>query len=236
VPEVRPIRETLVILTFFTVFSVYSAFAAVLSYDELLAEAVSRYEGGDTVGAGELLGHIIQEYPDDPAANYYLAQILYDRSLYEAALDSYKKAVESPEFNDALFNVGYLSYELGDADAALEYYDKYLEYRPGDSTALYNKGIIYADLGNDAYAAKCYEGAIESNPYNIDALYNLAVIYYDRGEYGRAVHYWDRLLELNEDDVDSRYGRGLALYSLDDYEAAVESLTWEHSLFAKRIG
>lgn len=201
------------------------ASAAVLSYDELLAEAVARYEEGDTVTAGELLGQIIQEYPDDPAANYYLAQILNDRGLFEAALESYMKAAKSPEFSDALFNVGYLSYELGDADTALEYYDRYLEYRPGDSAALYNKGIIYASLGNDAYAAKSYEGAIDSDPYNVDALHNLAVIYYDAGEYERAVRYWDRLLELDEDDVDALYGRGLALYELDDYDGAVESLT-----------
>ena len=177
------------------------------------------------MAAEELLGQIIQEYPDDPAANYYLAPILNDRGLFEAALDSYTKAAKSPEFSDALFNVGYLSYELGDADTALEHYDRYLEYRPGDSAALYNKGIIYASLGNDAYAAKCYEGAIDSNPYSVDALYNVAVIYYDTGEYERAVHYWDRLLELNEDDVDALYGRGLALYELDEYEGAVESLT-----------
>jgi len=203
----------------------YGASAAVLSYDELLAEAVARYEEGDTVAAGELLGQIIQEYPDDAAANYYLAKILNDRGLFEAALDSYKKAAKSPEFSDALFNVGYLSYELGDADTALEYYDRYLEYRPGDSAALYNKGIIYASLGNNVYAAKCYEGAIDSDPYNVDALHNLAVIHYDTGEYERAVHYWDRLLELNEDDIDAFYGRGLALNELEEYEGAVESFT-----------
>jgi tetratricopeptide (TPR) repeat protein len=203
----------------------WGASAAVISYDELLAEAVAKYEENDTIAAKELLGQIIQEYPDDPAANYYLAQILNDRGLYNAALDCYKKAATSPEFNDALFNVAYLSYELGDADTALEYYDRYLEYRPGDSAALYNKGIIYANLGNDAYAAKCYEGAIENNPYNVDALYNLAVIYYERAEYQRAVHYWNRVLEVREDDVDSLYGRGLALYGMEEYEAAVESLT-----------
>ncbi|UCE27925.1 MAG: tetratricopeptide repeat protein [Candidatus Coatesbacteria bacterium] len=203
----------------------YGASAAVLSYDELLAEAVVKYEEGDTVAAGELLGQIIQEYPDDPAANYYLAGILNDRGLYEAALDSYKKAAKSAEFSDALFNVGYLSYELGDPDTALEYYDRYLEYRPGDSAALYNKGIIYSSLGNDEYAAKCYEGAIDSDPYNVDALHNLAVIYYDTYEYERAVHYWNRLLELDGEDVDALYGRGLALYELDEYDDAIESIT-----------
>lgn len=222
--EVKPILKAFLQLLVCIVLSVQPAFTAVVSYDELLAEATAKYEEGDTVGASELLGQIIQEYPEDPAANYYLAQILYDRGLYESALESYKKAVKSAEFNDALFNVGYLSYEMGDADTALEYYGKYLEYRPGDSTALYNMGIIYSDLGNDAYAAKCYEGSIESNPYNIDALYNLAVIYYDRGEYNRAVHYWDRLLELDEDDADSLYGKGMALYNLNEYDAAVESL------------
>jgi tetratricopeptide (TPR) repeat protein len=223
--EVKSIRKVSLQITLFLVLSAQPVFAAIVSYDELLAEAKAKYEEGDTVGAGELLGQIIQEYPDDPAANYYLAQIFYDRGLYESALESYKKAVKSPEFNDALFNVGYLSYEMGDADTALEYYGKYLEYRPGDSTALYNMGIIYSDLGNDAFAAKCYEGSIDSNPYNIDALYNLAVIYYDRGEYSRAVHYWDRLLELNEDDADSLYGKGMALYNLNEYDAAAESLT-----------
>lgn len=196
---------------------------AVLSYEELLAAAVEKYEQGDIVGAEELLGRILVENPDDRAANYNLGRILSERGLAEAALSCYLIAVESPQFSDALFDVAYLSYELGDRTGALEYYDRYLAYRPRDSAALYNKGIIYNDLGDNGSALACFKQAVEADPYNTGALYNLALTYYNGGQYEKALHYFDRVLGLDEGDADSWYGRGLALYALSEYDEAVRA-------------
>lgn len=76
-------------------------------------------------------------------------------------------------------SLGYVAYEHGDVDKAVESYSKALELNDENSTAQNGLGYVYADSGRDLRQALVLcKKAVEANPENPAYLDSLAWVYH----------------------------------------------------------
>jgi tetratricopeptide (TPR) repeat protein len=101
----------------------------------------------------------------------------YKKSQYEAAVGSYKKAVEKNKTNEtAQYNLGNALYKDGKTDDALQAYDDAIagSKSPADKGGTwYNKGVILQNNKKLPECIEAYKNALKLNPADEDARLNL---------------------------------------------------------------
>ena len=142
-----------------------------------------------------------------------LANELADRGELDGARRGYEAALEiRASYAPALYGLGLLEQEHGDAARALELYRRATEALPGFAAAHLNLGSLLAREGDGVAAAQAFERVLELDPEHPDAHYNLALLLLLHGQvdaarphleaagrarptYGAA---WEKLGELHE--------------------------------------
>ncbi len=109
---------------------------------ELYKQALQAYFDGKAAEARQGFGAFLEKGADDklaPNAAYWLAEVTYRESAYEAAQQQFAKIVErypkSGKAADALLKVGKCQEQLGKVDEALESYRKVIALYPGSAAA-----------------------------------------------------------------------------------------------------
>jgi tetratricopeptide (TPR) repeat protein len=124
--------------------------------------------------------------PDYVLIHYKKAVILSAMNRPQEAEDEYKKMIKiDPYFKEALTALAYISYTMGDYEAALSYIKKAMEKYPGDAELYSYLGNIYFASKRPLEAVDAYKKAVEISG-NKDYYYNLSCIYYALGEYAGA--------------------------------------------------
>lgn len=77
-------------------------------------------------------------------------------------------------------------YKQGKDAQALEYVDRYLRSRPGDSQARFLKGILLTETGKTQDAIQVFTKLSEDHPELPEPYNNLAVIYASQGQHDKA--------------------------------------------------
>ena len=104
----------------------------------------------------------------------------------EAARQAYEHILTySPNYVDALNNLGVIYFNEKNYDKALEYWLRILDRQPKNVSALGNVGAIYQNAGDAQKALIYYEKAIEIGP-NLNVLNNAVKAYRSIGEEGKA--------------------------------------------------
>lgn len=125
----------------------------------------------------------------------------YNEAYYQAGwcsneLEKYEDALgflnkyKPDNDNDRAYKsveIGYSNYKLKNKDAAIDAYNKALEYRPNYGTAYRGLGNVYYENSEDADALKYFELAIEYDEENSkDYYYTLGWLYNDIEEFDSA--------------------------------------------------
>jgi tetratricopeptide (TPR) repeat protein len=110
-------------------------------------------------------------YIDVIQGNYY-----YGRGLYQAAIVSYMRALESGKHREWVeYNLGNAYQSLGEVEAAVSVWDKAAETQ--DPALLFhiafNKGSLYYELGKYREAYDEFKQALRLDPSALDAKINL---------------------------------------------------------------
>ena len=104
----------------------------------------------------------------------------------EAARQAYEHILTySPNYVNALNNLGVIYFNEKNYDKALEYWLRILAIQPRNVSALGNVGAIYQNNGNPQKALSYYEKAIEIGP-NRNILSNAIKAYRSIGEEEKA--------------------------------------------------
>ena len=118
--------------------------------------------------------------------HYQKGRCIEESLNYEAAMESYERAVElNPQHAGALFRLGYWNDLRGNDEAAVDYYEKAAAVLPVHTNVLLNLGILYEDAGNHEAAALAYDRVLAVDPlesrarlYRKDAVASMSM-YYD---------------------------------------------------------
>jgi len=106
-------------------------------------------------------------------------------------------ANDSPHSPLAQRNLGAMYYLEGNADLAVEYYNKALLINPEEAMVHNNLGLIYAGKGNLVQAEKEYKLELAMYPNYDKALLNLGDLYYREKKVAEAQVLWQAAFNIN---------------------------------------
>jgi tetratricopeptide (TPR) repeat protein len=121
----------------------------------------------------------------------------------------------------AHYNLGIVLREQGEADQAIDHYQRAVALRPDYAEAHYNLGRLLVEHGqlNDAVAH--YERAAAINPADAEAQNNLAVTLFGMGRTDDAIAHYQKALEIRPDYAEASCNLANALITKDDFDGAI---------------
>ena len=127
-----------------------------------------------------------------------------DLSLWS---DTVSKSPDSADAHNAL-GVAYAS--NGQADRAMEQYQRAIQLRPGYAIAHDNMGSVYKAQGGLDQALAEYRAALRINPNAVDTHTNIGYVYAAQGLWDEAAAEFKAALRLNPDSADAHNALGSA--------------------------
>jgi len=131
------------------------------AFDELgyLLVLMGRYDE-----AADVLTQGLQIAPTLPQLSIQLGYAELSRRNCANAKVAFARALDiSPRSHDALFGMAKAHQELGENDAAVDYFRRYLADRPNDSGAWLNLGHCLLELGQLEPGYECFRMAARGN-------------------------------------------------------------------------
>jgi tetratricopeptide (TPR) repeat protein len=112
--------------------------------------------------------------------------------------------------------------KTGQAEKAIEHFNKALQMRPNSAEVHSNLGNVLRRLNRIDEAIMHYEKAIKLKPDLAEAHYNLAISYAGQGRTDEAIAKYLDALRFRPDDVDTLSNLGYALAQKGKFDEAVE--------------
>ncbi len=171
--------------------------------------------------------NILQKYPDNAEANFYLGYICQLENDFRNAASQYSKVLSIvPAHFDALNNLAVVLKDLGRFSDAKEFLD-YAKILNNNNSSVYNNlGIVNDLLGNFEEAIANFEKAISINPNYEEALLNYGNTLQTEKQYSKAIQVLDNLLEINPQNVGGNFNKALTLLSMGNYKKGFELYEW----------
>ena len=121
----------------------------------------------------------------------------------------------------AHYNLGIVLSEQGEADQAIDHYQRAVALRPDYAEAHYNLGRLLVEQGqlNDAIAH--YERAAAINPADAEAQNNLGVTLFGIGRADDAIAHYQKALEIRPDYAEASCNLANALIAKGDLDGAI---------------
>ena len=125
-----------------------------------------------------LLQEIIQKYPREKIAHYYLGVINRNLNNHEMAIEEQNKVLElDPDYGEAHNELGYSYLALRDFDKSIEHFQKYASLNPKDANPLDSLAEAYFFMGKLDEAIAKYREALAVKPDFLTSNYCIAYIY-----------------------------------------------------------
>lgn len=164
----------------------------------LVVQGLNFQKNGDIAKAFTSFSSVLEAEPNNPAALYSLAFILYQSKQLEAALQLTTRGVEViNEFFQLWVLHGSILQALGKINSAIEAYNKAIQIDSNNQVALINCGVLLRVLQKNKEALSCFDRVLKFNPDNTIALGNAAIILTELKYSARAIEMFKRLLLLN---------------------------------------
>jgi len=125
-----------------------------------------------------LLQEIIQKYPREKIAHYWLGVIYRGANNHEMAIEEQNKVLElDPDYGNAHNELGYVYLDLRDFGKAVEHFQKYASLNPRDANPLDSLAEAYFLSGKLDEAIAKYKEALAIKPEFLTSNYCIAYIY-----------------------------------------------------------
>lgn len=167
------------------------------------------------------------EAAEPPLSPMRRADILMARKRYREAIEVYQEALRETAVTYNKMGIAY--HQLEDFRAALQNYNKALEFDPNYAEAINNIGAVHHARRDYGRAIRQYEKAIELNPTSASLYTNLGMAYLARKQSERAFTAFAEALRLNPDIFNQVGGTGGSLLQQRNIEEWAEY----HYLMAK---
>jgi len=125
-----------------------------------------------------LLQEIIQKYPREKMAHYWLGVFYRILGNYEMAVEETSKALElDPDYAGAHNELGYTYLAIRNFDKSIEHFQKYASLNPKDANPLDSLAEAYFFMGQLDEAIAKYKEALAVKPGFLMSAYSIAYIY-----------------------------------------------------------
>ncbi len=144
----------------------------------------------------------LQFKPIYPEVFNNIGVLLNRQEKYRQAITYFKRAAEVDSYltpENALTNMGYAYYKLGDLDQALRSHQKAVDIAPMFCLANKNMGDVYAKKKNYKKAAEYFGKSVTHCPLYQEGRYKLALVNMKLGNKRQAKNHFERLIEHHKD-------------------------------------
>ena len=177
----------------------------------------------DATHALELMGRLVSEYPDDPAARYAYARLAQEYQRLDLALKELAAALElKPEWPQAVVLKAQILLDRGRLDEAVEAMRVAVEQTPGDRALQITYGRLLAEAGRRDQALAHFDRLLERWPDDGEVLYTAALVNLDARRYAEAEGQLRRLLEAGRRGLEVHFYLGVALMELGRDQEAIQ--------------
>jgi protein O-GlcNAc transferase len=149
--------------------------------------------------------------------------VIYNRKKkYALALDYAQKGLNYDSRNSILLNnLGNSLKGLGQWDAAITAYKKFIAIDPNEPVGYLNLGSLLQKLGRVSEALDCYEKAVALDSKNPKIHNNLGIIYRLLGKYSDAIICYQTSIRLNPQDAFPYHNMGNIYLDLTQWTKAM---------------
>jgi tetratricopeptide (TPR) repeat protein len=133
--------------------------------ERLMIEATQASVENNPVKAIQLSEQLVQKFPNDKRAHYFLGNNYSGRDEDEKAIAEYEKAIAiDKEFAPAYNVLGYAYREKREYAKAEEAFKNYIRLLPSEANPYDSLADLYTKMGRHEDAIKNYEKSVELNP------------------------------------------------------------------------
>ncbi len=151
-----------------------------------------------------------------------LANIYYERGLYEKAADIYQQMVAKGLGTSSVYNeLGNCAFRQEDLEGAVQYYQEALRQSPPLDTVYRNLGVTQAKLNRPQEALWALEKFVDVNPNEREFLPVIAGLYASVQDFGSAVSAFERFLQSNPNDPAALLGLSECYLNMGHGDAAI---------------
>jgi tetratricopeptide (TPR) repeat protein len=130
-----------------------------------------------------MLTQVVKADPNVIDAWFSLGNLYFKEGRYRESIEHFRKTLElKPDYDIAVINMAHAFRRLGDDDAAMAGYERYLQLDPKDPYVRYQVGEVFLDRGDLGRAEEIFRQALELDPKVASATNALGVIAYRRGD------------------------------------------------------
>jgi tetratricopeptide (TPR) repeat protein len=119
---------------------------------------------------------------------------------------------------------GYKYNDAHNADSAIYFFTKAVQYNPKDEEAVRMLGQAYLNKGSIDTAEKYFDKAIEIYPENYTAWSNKGMIYLNKKEYAKALTFFKKATDLKRNYTEAYYYASVCEFSQSNYAGAIPYL------------
>lgn len=213
----------------------------ILQYLRSMAE--NSYTVGDYQGARHSLETILALDHSDAIAYNYLGIVHASQGALESAIACFEKSLKlTPDFVDALFNLGNVCKQAGRLDQAEKWYLRASESDGSIADVHNNLGTLYQKEFMLQESIDCFNRALELDQNNPHYLNNLALSEYYQKHFDTAIPLLKKALDISPDYHEARRNLGIVQLHIgllndgwQNYESRVFSLGLHPRLLEKLL-
>jgi serine/threonine protein kinase len=116
---------------------------------------------------------------------------------------------------------GDISFDNGQYEEAIKFYDKAIDADNKDGQPWNCKGLALHNTGKYKEAIKCYDIALRLEPFYILAWRSKGMTLHKLGKYNEAIKCYDRATELDPEDARAWNNKGVLLNAIKKYDKAI---------------
>ena len=166
--------------------------------------------------------------PQNKQAYDQLNQVYLQQKRYDLALETLKKNAElNPGTSAHKYfhrDAGFLYFEQGQIDKALDEFDQALKADPQDASTHFGSGLCWYAKGEFDKAIEAFKKTLEIDPRHPQADYQLGLCYLRKKEFSEALVHFKRVLKLDPESKQAYYQLGQAYLEQKQYDLALEAL------------
>ncbi len=127
----------------------------------------------------------------------------------------------SPEHSDSLHHLGFIAYQTGQHDIAVDLIERAIRCNPENPLYHVNLGLVYHALGWSEKAITCYKKVLHIESCSAEACNGIGNVFHDQKNYQKAVFWYRKATEIKPDWAEVYFNTGKAYKDQENYERAL---------------
>jgi serine/threonine protein kinase/Flp pilus assembly protein TadD len=158
---------------------------------------------------------IVERYPDEKEAFFWLGEIYYGLRQFEESIRYWTQTIEIDPLYKIVYNdLSYAYHEIGDFEKSIWAINKYISLAPDEANPYDSRGELYAYNGKLDQAIESYKKALEIKPDFYASLAKMGHMYLFKREYAKAESCYKELCSSSQKDTRSMGRTHLAFIPL----------------------